>query len=91
VEVRVYVHNLSHSPVAGASVSAQWGGAYPGAPVSVSCAATDATGVCTFLSVKLNPGDAVTLTVVGVTYSGAPYESSSNHDPDGDSIGVVAE
>ena len=95
VEVRVYVHNLSHSPVTGASVSAQWGGAYPGAPVSVSCAATNATGVCTFLSVKLTPGDAVTLTVAGVTFSGASYQSPSNHDPDGGSngtsIGVVAE
>ena len=81
----VYVHNPSHNPVAGASVSVIWSGAYSG---SASCASTDVTGMCRFRTGRLPPGGTVTLTVTGVTYSGASYNPAYNHDPDGDSNGT---
>ena len=81
----VYVHNPSHNPVAGASVSVTWSGAYSG---SASCASTDDTGMCYFRTGYLPTGGTVTLTVTGVTYSGASYNPAHNHDPDGDSNGT---
>ncbi len=85
VDVRVYVHDLSHNPVVGASVSVVWSGAYVG---SDSCAGTDVAGMCRFHTGSLPPGGTVTLTVTGVTYSGASYNPALNHDPDGDSDGT---
>ena len=85
VDVRVYVHDLSHNPVVGASVSVVWSGAYSG---SASCASTDVAGMCRFRTGGLPPGGTVTLTVTGATYSGASYDPALNHDPDGDSDGT---
>jgi hypothetical protein len=84
--VTITVHNANHQPVAGATVSGNWSGGLTG---SVSCT-TNSSGVCTITSANISTRNAsVTLTISNVTASGYVYESSSNHDPDGDSTGTA--
>lgn len=83
VFVQIWVHDASHNPVAGATVSLAWGGA-SGQP---SCV-TDASGSCTVHTNNLSSPASLTLTVTGVSASGATYDAAANHDPDGDSSGT---
>ncbi len=81
--VQIWVHDASHNPVAGATVSLAWAGA-SGQP---SCV-TDASGSCTVHTNNLSSPASVTLTVTGVSAAGGSYDSAANHDPDGDSSGT---
>ena len=83
--VTVYVHDVGHRPLEGATVIGHWSGDTSGA----SFCLTSRKGKCTVASPRLSAGDAsVTFTVASVSLSGYTYEASVNHDPDGDSDGT---
>ncbi len=84
-EVIITVHDGDHNLVADATVSGTWSG---GASGTASCV-TDANGQCT-VSVSGIPkrNGTVTFTVTDVTHADLSYDSSANHDPDGDSDGT---
>ncbi len=80
--VTIEVHDESHSPVGGATVSGSWstGG-------SASCD-TGTDGRCS-VSVSLRKNvTQTTFTVADVVVSGAVYDATQNHDPDSDSDGT---
>jgi hypothetical protein len=84
--VTVTVHNASHGPVAGATVSGGWSG---GANGGGSCT-TDGSGACTISKTGIKTSvDNVTFSVTGASMASAVYEPSLNHDPDSDSDGTV--
>ena len=84
--VTVTVHDANHAPVANATVSGTWSSGGSGAG---SCT-TNASGVCSITSSNISTRNAtVTFTVSNITASGYTYQSSSNHDPDGDSTGTA--
>jgi serine protease AprX len=84
--VTVYVHNNYEQLVANAKVNGKWTN---GATGTVSCT-TNSSGTCqvskTGLSTKKT---SVTFTVTGVVRAPLTYQSSANHDPDGDSNGTA--
>jgi hypothetical protein len=83
---RVTVHNGSHVAVAGTIVSGTW--TYNSTSVAGTCT-TNTSGQC---QVTLNISDSIgsaTFTVTNVTIAGMTYQSSDNHDPDGDSTGTI--
>lgn len=84
--VTIRVHDSSHNPVSGATVSVRWSGGFTG---SASCI-TDASGSCsrTTGNIAKKKGN-VTLTVTNVSHASLSYELGSNHDPDGDSNGTA--
>jgi PKD repeat protein len=84
-EVIITVHDGDHNPVADATVSGSWSG---GASGTASCV-TDANGQCT-VSVSGIPkrNGTATFTVTDVFHADLSYDSSANHDPDGDSDGT---
>jgi hypothetical protein len=85
--VTIWVHDSSHSPLAGATGNGTWSGFGGGSVVSDSCT-TDSTGSCTVRvnGMRKNNGT-VAFTVDDVTHS-LTYDASVNHDPDGDSTGT---
>jgi len=83
VSIEVYVHDSSHSPITGASVSGQW----TGTPGSTSCT-TGATSFCTVQTGPINAPGSVTFTVTSITYNGLDYQPAQNHDDGGDSNGT---
>jgi serine protease AprX len=83
VTVTIKIHNSSHVPIANATVTGTWSGAYSG---SGSCVTTS-TGTCTLKTGKLS-GSSITFTVKGLTYGTLPYMPINNHDLDGDSNGT---
>lgn len=84
--VAVTIHNESHGPVSGATVSGNWSG---GATGSGSCV-TGATGSCTVTKSNLRKKSATaTFTVSSVSHASLTYAAGSNHDPDGDSSGTA--
>ena len=83
-QVTIMVHDNTDTPVAGATVSGAWSGA-----TSSSVSATTGTdGTAVVTSGNMDSGDIVTFTVDQVSVSGWGYDSSANHDPDGDSDGT---
>ncbi len=86
--VEVEVHDSSHVPVSGATVSGTFttneGFLYIGSDTCV----TTVDGTC--FVVAFNFGDLV-FTVDDVTHTTLTYASGDNHDPDGDSDGTVIE
>lgn len=80
--VTVEVHADDESPVSDVTVMGAWSGGYSGA---TSCI-TDSSGRC-----QVDTGDvpkkngSVDFAVSGLDKAGYDYQSSSNHDPDGDS------
>jgi len=84
--VTIRVHDSSHNPVSGATVSVSWSGGFSG---SASCV-TDASGTCsrTTGNIAKKKGN-VTLTVTNVSHASLPYQPVDNHDPDGDSNGTA--
>jgi len=84
VFVQIWMHDASHNPVAGATVSVAW----QGASGPASCV-TGAGGSCTVHTNNVSSPATVTLTVTGVSIPGGTYEAGSNHDPDGDSSGTA--
>jgi subtilisin family serine protease len=84
--VTIFVHDNYHQPVAGATVYGKWSN---GATGNVSCV-TNSSGYCSITKTGLKSSVAsITFTVTNVTRSGLTYQSSANHDPDGDSNGTV--
>lgn len=84
--VLIYVHDDAGSPVAGATVSGDWSGAFTGAG---ECT-TDATGRCEILADPVGrKNKSLTFTVTGVTHGQLNYLPADNQDPDGDSDGTT--
>ena len=84
VFVTVTVHDGTEQPLSGVTVSGTFSGA-----VSASVAGTTATdGTVTFSTGTIAGGESVTFTVDGLAGTLA-YESTANHDPDGDSDGTT--
>lgn len=83
--VNVAVHDDTHIPVEGATVTGVWDFGGEG---SSSCT-TDASGRCTVQSKRFNRFDiGVFFDVTNVTHGSLDYQSGANHDPDGDSDGT---
>jgi hypothetical protein len=83
--VTIRVHDDSHDPVQGATVSGSWSG---GASGSGSCT-TGADGSCTITSGNIwNFYTSATFGVSNITHSTLTYNASKNHDPDSDSNGT---
>jgi hypothetical protein len=84
--VTVMAHNTNHQPVAGAVVTGTWGGGTNG----TGTCTTGTSGTCTVLSSSVPKKQGfVTFTVSSVAASGLVYQSTQNHDPEGDSNGTV--
>jgi serine protease AprX len=84
--VTIYVHNNLEQAVSNATVTAKWSNGTTG---TITCT-TDASGKCTVTKTGLsNRTASVTLTITKVTKSPLAYNSSSNHDPDGESNGTT--
>jgi serine protease AprX len=80
--VTITVHDQTHGPRAGVTVSGTWGGKGAG----VSCI-TDAVGRCS-LSRQHGKNISVTFSVTGLSLTGSSYDAGANHDPDGDTTGT---
>ncbi len=83
-QVTITVHDASEGLVANATVSGSWSG-----PVSQSATCTtDSSGACTVSVSGIHKRNrSVTFTVDNVTDT-LTYDSTANHDPDGDSDGT---
>lgn len=82
--ITISVHNGSHGPVGGATVTGRFSA---GAKGTGSCI-TDASGSCFITKSRLR-GTSVTFTVTGVTHPSRTYQGTSNHDPDGGNGTVI--
>jgi thermitase len=83
--VTVTVHNTSHQPVAGATVTGAWGGAMTG---TGECT-TGSDGKCVIASGSARKREsAASFTVSGIA-NGLSYAAADNHDPESDSTGTV--
>ncbi len=83
--VTIRVHDSSHNPVSGATVSVSWSGGFSGA---ASCI-TNGSGACSVSTGGIaKKKGSVTLTVTNVSGS-LTYQPGDNHDPDGDSNGTA--
>ena len=78
------MHDAAHNPVAGATVTGLWTGAYTG---PASCV-TDTTGWCNMRTGALSTPGSVVFTVTSLSLGNAVYDGGANHDPDGDSNGT---
>ena len=84
LRVSIAIHDASDSLVSDATVTGSWGGA---AKESGSCV-TGGSGQCDVTKNNVR-GSSATFTVEDVSLSGYTYDSSANHDPDGDSGGTM--
>jgi subtilisin len=83
--VTITVHDAAHNPVEGATVQGAWSGGYAGS----AAATTGSSGTCTVSTGSIpKKKTSVTFTVSNITKTGDTYNSSANHDPDGDSNGT---
>jgi hypothetical protein len=84
--VTITVHDASEGLVSGATVSGNWSNGGSG---NASCV-TNASGQCsvTLLDNKNNTAS-VAFNITNLSLSGYSYDSSANHDPDGDSNGTT--
>jgi subtilisin family serine protease len=83
--VTILVHDNDHRPVAGATVYGRWSN---GASGNISCV-TDSYGACSVTKTGLRTSTAsITFNVTNVVRNGLTYQSSANHDPDGESDGT---
>jgi hypothetical protein len=78
------MHNGEEAPVQGASVSARWSNG------AIASGVTDTNGQFTFTLSNLSRQNAVsaTLTLTHLTHATLTYDTSANHDPEGDSNGT---
>jgi subtilisin family serine protease len=84
--VTVTVHDSSHQPVSGATVSFAWSGGYA---ASGSCV-TGSSGTCTAATPNIHKRNgSVTFSVSNVSHASLTYQASNNHDPDGSSNGTT--
>ena len=83
--VIVTVHDASNAPVPNVTVNGSWGNGTTG---TGSCT-TGADGICSISRTSLKTTvSSVSFSITGLSAS-VPYQSSSNHDPDGDSNGTT--
>jgi len=84
--VTIAVHDVSHSPVEGATVTGSWSGG----PATPGSCTTGSSGECQVRQADIAKNVAsVVFTVTEVTYDGTlTYRPDDNHDPDGDSNGT---
>jgi hypothetical protein len=83
VTVTITVHNASHQPVSGVSVTGSWSNG------GTSSCTTNSSGVCSVSKTKIpSSTTAITFTVTNASASGYSYTSSANHDVDGGSNGT---
>ena len=83
--VTVTIHDASHIPVSGATVSGTWSGGTSGTDSDTT--GTDGTVSFTTGSLAKRIGS-VTFTITSVTGANLTYDPSANHDPDTDSNGT---
>jgi hypothetical protein len=84
--VTITVHDAGHGVLSNATVSGRWS---RGNINSGSCV-TNASGQCSVTSGLIpDARSSVNFSVTSVTRSGTVYQSSGNHDPDGDSNGTI--
>lgn len=80
--VTVTVHDQGDAIAPNATVAFRWSGGATGSCITTS------TGKCSASTTKNKSASSVGFTVTNVTASGASYDSTANHDPDGDSNGT---
>jgi len=85
--VDVLIHDGDHTAVSDATVTFDYQGDN-GATGTVSCT-TSADGWCTVSENLHNRESPADFTVTDVSHADLSYDSSSNHDPDGDSDGTT--
>lgn len=84
--VTITVHDQSHNPIVGVTVSGAWSN---GASGTGSCT-TDANGQCSITKTGIRTNtNSVVFTVTNATSGSYTYQASANHDPDGDSNGTT--
>jgi cyanophycinase len=84
--ILITVHDASHNPVAGVTVTGVWSN---GATGTSSCI-TNASGQCSVTKIGTRTTvNSVAFTVTNATHSSLTYQPTSNHDPDGDSNGTA--
>jgi hypothetical protein len=84
--VTVLVHDANHNPVANVAVRGAWSNGYSR---NARCF-TDANGICSLTTGNISLDvSSVTFTVNKLAKSGYTYDSTANHDPDGDSDGTT--
>jgi len=85
-QVYILVHDQNDFPVANAVVSIQWEGGYIG---SGSCT-TNFNGLCVVVSDVVHKNvSSITMRVNAVSHTSLSYNSTANHDGDGDSNGTT--
>jgi hypothetical protein len=85
VTVTILVHNASHQPVSGATVYGQ----STNSPGTTLKCRTGTVGTCTVTITKIPLGlSELTFGVTNATHATLTYDSTANHDPDGDSSGT---
>jgi hypothetical protein len=84
--VTIKVHDSSHNPVPGVTVSVLWSGGYSH---SASCV-TNTNGLCKLKTGAMKKSNtSVTLTITNLTNASFTYDALLNHDPEVDSTGTV--
>jgi hypothetical protein len=84
-KVAIWVHASDESLVGGVTVTGAWSGGYSG---TISCM-TDSSGRCQVATGDVaKKNGSVDFAVSKLDKAGYAYQSSSNHDPDGDSNGT---
>lgn len=84
--VTIKVHTANEKPLAGVKVYVKWTN---GATGTGSCT-TNTNGICRITKGKFSTSiTSVTLTVTNAALTSYTYAPSSNHDPDGESNGIV--
>jgi hypothetical protein len=82
--VTITIHDNSHGLVSNATVNGSWSGGTTG---TASCT-TNGNGQCTVSKSVAKRISSVTFSVTNVIHAPDTYNSSGNHDPDGDSNGT---
>jgi hypothetical protein len=84
--VTVLVHDEAENPKPDVTVRGVWGNGYTGSAQIV----TDSNGIATMTTAAIRGKvKSVTFTVTSLTKSGSTYDTTANHDPDGDSDGTT--
>ena len=79
------IHDENHNPAADVTVTGEWSDATTGTASGI----TGSDGTVTFSTGNMPGGTSVTFTVTDVTHDILTYDSTSNHDPEGDSDGTI--
>jgi len=88
--VTITLHDASHNPLSGATVSGSWSIPGSGGGGATTSCLTNSSGQCQVHTGNLSNSSVLqtTFTVNNVTHASKTYNSGINHDPDGDSTGT---